>query len=886
ARENGLEALYKLSVKYGAEVQFKFNDPSPNIRLVTLNSIYLAVGRGYDASFAIKHILSVIDTETGDTTVSDTIITRAIQALNAMPLRGDKKSIKVYSVDAGALNRIKNELGSELSEYENDAALVNNTILLIRSDLSADQKKLLYMKYMPKAIFNMIAGEEPEITATAAAVFGEIKEALADISIQEFWRDTQSPYFDQTRLNELYTALSIPLEGVEAELQLKGEDSIAGTFYFSQNEAIAALQRLMKRTEIIYDLENPGFVDIIGAHPFSYADYEISSPIIDSTSATTIGNFTYTVTRNSEGLVKNFEIRDRTTEEVIVRGKGVDSIYARENLNGELEVNIVDVDDLHITAVLNADGMKELRIKSALSPENESKFYNLKSLEIDASKYSYLFGENTTDKAVGLSAFKSYIIMEDRNNLKADVLYNADGSISRRVNPDGSKEIYEQKLIGFESGTAALDENNILPIGADYFSSLSPLRIPLKEKIDNKIDDLVKLAEENNLNISGAYFVSSLFNLESIYSFWQHSDYIKIKLAKAFESLYGKATINNNLSRKIFADGSQIEYKDDGTIDYISYADGRGTPAYSDIRNSLTAEELETLDAIHTAITQNAQDGLDFSLTVKVDALNSPGLIDILNNLAYAGMISLSEVVNNTFSVRSNVYSYTLAEKGTADIENTLASLATANTSASAIFANYLNNLPAAAKFIDYGVHYASGDVLRKIAQSLNIPAADFNNLNGLTLKSGVILIRNGLDTDRTDAAFIHELDRAILNSLYTNPASRQMVLNAAADLENILNAWANSIDDLADYMNIPRQDTARSETEEMYKVRVVNEFIAKQEELKYLFDVGAINDASPEFEILSVLAYVFSFTDGRLQVLQDEIDRVTYDNDLMNPGL
>ncbi|MDP3790372.1 MAG: hypothetical protein Q8R48_08250, partial [Candidatus Omnitrophota bacterium] len=205
-----------------------------------------------------------------------------------------------------------------------------------------------------------------------------------------------------------------------------------------------------------------------------------------------------------------------------------------------------------------------------------------------------------------------------------------------------------------------------------------------------------------------------------------------------------------------------------------------------------------------------------------------------------------------------------------------------------------LNNLSVSANFLEYGVYFVSSEVLRKIAVALNITLADVNNINGLTLKSGVILIRNNLEPAYKQSTFIHETNHAIINSLYSNPITRSLVQNAAEELASIItNHYGAVMDDLAGVLGISGRDAVKEPEPtiagepDLYYIRILNETIAQRDSLQFLYDAG-VELTTNKLNLSSLLDEFFTYgaDSTNLIALQDEVDRIKVEEDLINPGL
>jgi uroporphyrinogen decarboxylase len=137
-----------------------------------------------------------------------------------------------------------------------------------------------------------------------------------------------------------------------------------------------------------------------------------------------------------------------------------------------------------------------------------------------------------------------------------------------------------------------------------------------------------------------------------------------------------------------------------------------------------------------------------------------------------------------------------------------------------------LNSLPQSATFLDFGVHFASQDVLDKIAGSLGI---SIGAMNSLRLDSNIILIRNDVPIDEKMAAFIQQADRAIFSFLSTTEQAlidTAVAVLAPADIET-LRALTNSA---AQGIN---------ESSEEYNVRILSTAIAQRDAMQYLQEKG-----------------------------------------------
>jgi len=476
------------------------------------------------------------------------------------------------------------------------------------------------------------------------------------------------------------------------------------------------------------------------------------------TAAGDTGDFEFSIERGPAGNVSSFEVTYHSGK-TVMSGKDVKDVTVKQGDDGSTFVEVTDITGLHFTAALYKDSIQTLRVTSDIEPARENYFYGLRSFEIDASKYRPLFVEQES-LVVGVRGFKSFVTITDQRGLTSDILYNVDGSISRRVNPDGMKEFYESRIRGFENGPSVMDENDhsrsftwtdnavaagdlpenftlwtldthhdawdsgeelvignwarllkarykrsgiswvrpdfvdpktredgspvfayrgtleglpapqgpvVLSIDLDYFSSSVPRHIASIEEIDSKTEELMRYLASNKVEVAGIHFIRSLKTLDyASYGYWEQSDYIAIKLAKAFERFYGKASKKNFCSMKLYPDETVFDYSPDGDLETVTVPDGGGVTYVDDVRSSLSETERAMLELIDRLAGYSvAERGTD-TVTISVADETIRMGIDLegaLDTLQQHGLVSVYPLGSDSIAVRSNIRSYTLIEK-------------------------------------------------------------------------------------------------------------------------------------------------------------------------------------------------------------------------------
>ncbi len=506
------------------------------------------------------------------------------------------------------------------------------------------------------------------------------------------------------------------------------------------------------------DLIDPFTFESVGEDALPRTIIEKAAPSADGQT----GDFKCSITRDHAGNVSSFRVSYRGGK-LNMKGKDVRDVTVKSGDDGSALVEVIDINGMHFTAVLQKDIIQSLHVTNDLEPSRESFFYDLKSFEIDAFKYNPLFVEQES-LAAGIRGFKSFITITDQNGLTTSILYNVDGSVSRRMNPDGMKEFYECRIKGFEKGPAVIDENDhsqsftwtdnsvtagelpenfilwtfdahhdawdhtwnysktleignwarllkaryprshiswvrpgfvnpktreegtpvftyrgvikdlpapqgpvVLSIDLDYFSSSVPRHIASIEEIDSKIAELMGYLTEHKVEVAGIHFIRSLRTLDYVsYGFWEQSDYIAIKLAKAFERFYGKAVKKNFCAMKLYPDETVFDYSPDGDLETVTVPDGGAVTYVDDVRHSLSAGEEAMLELIDILASYSvAERGTD-TITVSVDddtirmGINLEGALDMLRE---HGLVSVYPLGSDEIAVKSNIRSYTLIEK-------------------------------------------------------------------------------------------------------------------------------------------------------------------------------------------------------------------------------
>jgi len=206
--------------------------------------------------------------------------------------------------------------------------------------------------------------------------------------------------------------------------------------------------------------------------------------------------------------------------------------------------------------------------------------------------------------------------------------------------------------------------------------------------------------------------------------------------------------------------------------------------------------------------------------------------------------------------------------------------------------AGALNSLPQSANILDYGVDYVSQDVLNKIANVL--PSLESGSSpRGIHMESGIILISSEitpsqLELERLEqylghapnadeieslrksiiiSVFIHEIDHAVFASIFRNEFDSQTkTLDPVGFIAQALTSLGKDPANVND-------------------VQWLNEQIAFQESQKYLWDVGAITEAEYRGSLDSTFLTAFEAAGSEVTILQGEVDRVTRENDLINPA-
>lgn len=198
-----------------------------------------------------------------------------------------------------------------------------------------------------------------------------------------------------------------------------------------------------------------------------------------------------------------------------------------------------------------------------------------------------------------------------------------------------------------------------------------------------------------------------------------------------------------------------------------------------------------------------------------------------------------------------------------------------------------LNAIPQSAKFLEYGVHFVSQDVLDKIAQAL--PSLETGgHPKGLHLQNGVILILESLSEKEKIAVYIHEINHAIFSSIFNN--ERQLITDIVGDAVNpgVLTdqQWvslAGSAGITVGGLQVTLVDIQNDTTREL-RTKILNEAMAHEAEMQYLRGVAvSVNETQLE-NIRSILQP--AIPNPALNVLYAGITFIVYDNNLIAPRI
>ncbi|MBU4376233.1 MAG: UDP-3-O-acyl-N-acetylglucosamine deacetylase, partial [Candidatus Omnitrophica bacterium] len=181
--------------------------------------------------------------------------------------------------------------------------------------------------------------------------------------------------------------------------------------------------------------------------------------------------------------------------------------------------------------------------------------------------------------------------------------------------------------------------------------------------------------------------------------------------------------------------------------------------------------------------------------------------------------------------------------------------------------ASLLNGLEARTDFYSY-VNTVSQATLDEINNILNISSSQ---VKGVTLASGIILISKDQTNDEMNATFIHEVDHLCFNHIYNT----NIVL-----IDDALAVLSDAAIEALRAAILARNRQA-GEDDYGYRARILNEALAERDALTYLSDVVMISptDANKLADLNNYLQ------DPAIQALSDEIDFITYDNNLINPA-
>ncbi|MDP3790159.1 MAG: hypothetical protein Q8R48_07150, partial [Candidatus Omnitrophota bacterium] len=200
--------------------------------------------------------------------------------------------------------------------------------------------------------------------------------------------------------------------------------------------------------------------------------------------------------------------------------------------------------------------------------------------------------------------------------------------------------------------------------------------------------------------------------------------------------------------------------------------------------------------------------------------------------------------------------------------------------------ADALNNMPQRGYFLERGIWFTSGVALEKIATSLGVPVPDPASINGLTLKSGLVLIKKGMTGIENNAVFHHELDHLVINHIYSTEETRHFVTDVTAvltdaDVESLRIATNSSADKSAEEIADPA----------LYKIRILNEAMGTWDMLKYRWEMAGTLTPTEHIALDRIEGILNNETERPevyvpIQALVTEIGRVITEEDLLNPGL
>ncbi|MBU4376846.1 MAG: hypothetical protein KKD29_05130, partial [Candidatus Omnitrophica bacterium] len=190
-----------------------------------------------------------------------------------------------------------------------------------------------------------------------------------------------------------------------------------------------------------------------------------------------------------------------------------------------------------------------------------------------------------------------------------------------------------------------------------------------------------------------------------------------------------------------------------------------------------------------------------------------------------------------------------------------------------------LDNLPQSATLLEYGVYFASQNVLNKIAEVLPSLMTG-SHPRALALKNGLVLINYALEAGKKIYAYIHEITHQVVGSIYGSAAIIDSAVAARYNSGIVLVQAAVSQviywDVLAGQLGILRPMSEKS------RLKVLNEALARRMELSQKGAKGELT--SEENTFLITLQTLLD--NPVIDDLYIEIQAILQENRLITPGL
>jgi uroporphyrinogen-III decarboxylase/transcriptional regulator with XRE-family HTH domain len=864
-------------------------------------------------------LLSLIESESGLTPESQAVITAAAQALNSLPQSGTFLEYGVHFVSQDVLDKIAGSLGISIGAMNN--LLLDSNIVLIRNDIPIDEKMAAFIQQADRAIFSFISTTEQALIDVAVA-------ALTPTDMETLRALTSSPAKDADESSEEYNVrilnAAIAQRDAMQYLQEKGHEQ--GQVLLDLNtildkEAINPLQLRIKSLRGLRELgfrrlngENI-FMPICGTEPSSHG----TTSIIDLFNMET--GRSYTIRELREGSDKQIEVMKWLSQRV-----GMPIIYPFMDLNIEPQ------------AIATANGKGSvIEYDGTGEPLRALPFVKLSDIDsglaqpdpaqdmLMAQQIQFInqarADEQLCDKGIvgwvqgPLSILVSILGIEEAIYLITDP-----GRFEKWLDyADGVVKAYAQALV--EAGADSiciLEPTATTFLHPDRFGSIMVERINAIIAEINSIgapviyhackDTTLHFGQFARINAQG-------FSLDKEVSL---SDFA---LLRPDAVLLGNVD-NVNMFTK---DPATIYNESLEMIEKVEEVERNGLYIPATGCEILTLDNERGMEQLQAFAQGFVPDHYDIYMLASQDmnariralrslrARYSEWRIDKFMEMAKKGPITPKELIDLLD-----------AEPGGTPESDAIIAAA----------AHVLNNLPQSGTFLEYGVHFVSQDVLDKIADALPSLVTS-SNPRGIAMKSGITLIsdfvgepRAGAETeyfvmkygkawanaspeeknawrgDMRQATFIHEIDHQILDTiLKNNPELIKMALLAQL-VTRVNGTFLISVTDKNDLIALLKDSQ---------ELKSLNEEIARFDQLKFLRDllddgVKAAFDASTELGddwlrlklVLDIrqitrtiiregkpqeITGLFS-ADDNIFALMDEVDKISFENGLITPGL